>query len=147
MPCVNRSALVSFTAAQMYALVSSVRDYPQFVPHCRSVNILQQSEQEVVATLQLDSVALGSAFTTRNQMTPDSEILMQLENGPFKSLQGRWLFKNLGSDGCKISLDLDFEFSNGLVALAFARAFKALANNLFDAFISRAGEVYRDGHH
>ena len=47
---VSRQALVSFSPAQMFALVDDVTSYPQFLPWCRSAQVIERSPQEVIAT-------------------------------------------------------------------------------------------------
>ena len=70
---------------------------------------------------------------------------MRLERGPFRRLEGFWRFDALGERGCKISLDLEFEFSNRLVGLAMGPLFTQIANSLVDAFSRRAVEIYGEG--
>jgi len=67
---------------------------------------------------------------------------MNLIDGPFKKLFGGWHFLALDESACKITFELDFEFSSKLVELAFGKIFKDLGNNMVDAFTQRAKEVY-----
>ena len=67
---------------------------------------------------------------------------MQLVDGPFKYLKGAWRFDDLKGQACKISLDLDFEFTNGLVSLALGPVFNQIANSMVDAFVERAKNIY-----
>jgi ribosome-associated toxin RatA of RatAB toxin-antitoxin module len=68
-------------------------------------------------------------------------IEMRLVDGPFKHLQGFWRFDSLNDHACKVSLDLDYEFSSKLVALAIGPVFNQIANTLVDAFVVRAKEL------
>jgi ribosome-associated toxin RatA of RatAB toxin-antitoxin module len=67
---------------------------------------------------------------------------MQLVDGPFRHLAGRWSFTQLGDSGSKVALDLDFEFSNPVVDLVFGSFFEDTCNLLVDAFTRRADAVY-----
>lgn len=67
---------------------------------------------------------------------------MALVEGPFKSMSGQWSFKSLAADACKVSLSLEFEFSNGLVAKAASKWFESVANELVDGLCRRAIQVY-----
>jgi ribosome-associated toxin RatA of RatAB toxin-antitoxin module len=40
---------------------------------------------------------------------------MQLRDGPFKQLHGRWEFHALAEDACKVTLTLEFEPSSRLL--------------------------------
>jgi len=67
---------------------------------------------------------------------------MQLVDGPFQKLVGGWKFIELDATACKIELNLDFEFTNGLVDAAFGKVFRDLTSNMVSAFTKRAKEIY-----
>jgi len=139
---VNRSALVMYSAAQMYGLVNDVAAYPQFLPGCVGSRVISQAGDEMVASVDVAKAGIKKTFTTRNTLTTDQRVEMRLVDGPFKSLQGGWTFLALDEQACKISLDLDFEFSNKLAELAFGKVFNELAANMVSAFTQRAKVVY-----
>ena len=55
---------------------------------------------------------------------------------------GVWLFEPLGETACKVSLNLNFEFSSKLISITLGPVFSKVANSLVDAFIKRADTVY-----
>jgi len=70
---------------------------------------------------------------------------MELVDGPFRKLEGDWLLTPLPENrGCKVELDLDFEFSNKLVSMLIGPVFTQIANSLVDAFCQRAHQLYRE---
>lgn len=142
MPQIERSALVFYSAQQMFDLVNAVPDYPQFLPGCTSARIVSQSETEMVASLQVSKAGIGHTFTTRNSLLPNQRIDMQLVDGPFKRLQGGWEFLPLSDTACKVVLKLEFEFSSKLVQFAFGKIFSELASSMVQAFTQRAKQVY-----
>ncbi len=141
MPQVNRNALLPYTTDKMFELVNDVTNYPLFVPKCTGTTIVSESTELVVATLKLNMGPMVSSFTTRNKIVYGKSVCMTLENGPFRYLEGLWSFTALGEEGCKITLSLDFEFSNQLVGVAFNGIFKRTTEDMFEAFITRANEV------
>ena len=135
---VSKSALVPYTAEQMFALVDNVESYPQFLPWCNSAKICSRSDAVLEATLELQKGAVSKTFTTRNSRTEFESINLELLDGPFRYLQGGWKFKNLGDQGCKVSLELEFEFDSAMVDMMFGSFFESTCNSLVDAFhISR----------
>jgi ribosome-associated toxin RatA of RatAB toxin-antitoxin module len=143
MPCINRHALVPHTPAEMFALVDDVEAYPGFLPWCRQARVLARSDDEVRATIELAKGSIRKSFTTCNRLQRDKMIEMRLVEGPFSRLEGFWRFDAL-ADGrsSKVALDLEFEFSNRLVAMAIGPVFNQIANTLVDAFVRRAKETY-----
>ena len=139
---VDRSALLPYTPAEMFDLVSDIAAYPQFLPWCSGTQILSQQGEELDARISFSVSGVSQSFTTRNQLRPGTEIAMQLVDGPFSELQGRWRFQPLGNAGSKISLFLEYDFSSKMVALAVGPVFNKIANTLVDAFQKRAVEVY-----
>ncbi|WP_445397323.1 SRPBCC family protein [Zobellella sp. An-6] len=142
MPSITRSALVMFSAQQMYELVNDVDSYPQFLPGCVASRVLSESDNTLTAALDVAKAGIRKTFTTRNLLKPNQRIEMELVDGPFKSLSGGWTFTPLDVDACKVELKLHFEFTSRLVELAFGGVFKELTNAMVHAFSERAREVY-----
>lgn len=142
MPVVSRNALVMFSVEQMYQLVNDVLAYPQFLPDCSDSKILHQQPNKMKAALLVSKGGLTKWFTTENTLIENKQVLLNLVDGPFKRLQGSWSFTPLSDEACKISLELEYEFSSKVFDLAFGRVFNSLANNMVQAFSQRAKEVY-----
>ncbi|SFM86532.1 Ribosome association toxin PasT (RatA) of the RatAB toxin-antitoxin module [Izhakiella capsodis] len=140
---ISRSALVPYSAEQMYKLVNDVACYSQFLPGCTGSRVLDTSEQQMTAAVDVSKAGISKTFVTRNTLVDNQSINMQLVDGPFRKLTGGWRFVALSAEACKVELNLEFEFSNILVELAFGRIFKELAGNMVQAFTQRAKEVYR----
>ena len=145
MPLVNRNALVPYSPAEMFALVDDIESYPQFLPWCRSSTVWSRDGDEVKASVELAKGAIQKSFTTVNRNQQDKMIEMRLVEGPFHHLEGFWRFDALGAGdavACKVSLDLEYEFSNALLAMTVGPVFNQVANKLVDAFSQRAVTVY-----
>jgi ribosome-associated toxin RatA of RatAB toxin-antitoxin module len=142
MQVVERSALVTYTAAQMFALVNDVSRYPEFLPWCVGAQVHELSATESSATLKVARGVLKAEFTTQNQLTPDARIQMRLTHGPFRDLAGEWCFDGIGERGSRVRFRIEFEFKNRLTAAAFNSAFESLCGGIVDAFAQRAREVY-----
>lgn len=142
MTIIKRTADIAYTPEQMFMLVNAIEDYPQFLPWCKTAEILSKSDDEVRATLCLARGALHKSFTTCNRLQFGKMIEVKLVSGPFKHLQGFWRFEELPSQGCRISLDLEFEFANKLVSLAIGPLFQQIANTLVSSFCERAHSLY-----
>lgn len=142
MTTVNRSALVNYTPQEMFSLVDDIEHYADFLPWCRNTTIHERGENEVKASIELAHRGVHKTFTTLNSMQPGKSIKIQLVKGPFSHLEGVWRFDSLGENACKVSLDMHFDFSNRLLQLAIGPVFSQIVNNLVDAFVKRAQEVY-----
>ncbi|GGY21896.1 ubiquinone-binding protein [Paludibacterium paludis] len=132
------------TPAQMFALVDAIDNYPRFLPWCGNTEVHSRENGHVVASLHIDYLKIRQHFTTRNINTPDSEILMELVDGPFRHLDGRWRFLPLGQRGCKVEFRLSYEFSSRVLEKIIGPVFGHISGTLVDAFIKEADKVYGD---
>lgn len=146
---VSRSALLPYSAESVFDIVNDVSKYPEFLPWCSAVEILESNDHEIVAELSVRARGVQQTFTTRNILTPPEKIELQLVAGPFEELSGSWCFKKLGDDeGCRIELLLNFQLSGvrsllgaSFLGSPFARVFTGAADKMVDAFCERANAL------
>jgi ribosome-associated toxin RatA of RatAB toxin-antitoxin module len=143
MTVVRKNALVPYTSAQMFALVDDVESYQKFLPWCVSSAEIRRTEDEVEASIELAKGRIRKSFTTLNRIQKDKMIEIRLVDGPFKHLEGFWRFDSLDEGrACKVSLDLEFEFSSRLLGITLGPVFHTITNTLVDAFVARARDVH-----
>ncbi len=143
MSVVSRNALVPFSAAQMYTLVNNIEDYPLFVPWCSNSTEKVISATQKQATLYFSRGAIKTSFTTRNTLTHNQAIQLELVDGPFSRLQGHWSFIDIDDNGSRVQLDLEFELSNRMLKIALESFFSQICDRLVTSFVQRAGQVYK----
>lgn len=129
----------------MFRLVDDVASYPQFLPWCSAARVLAQEEDCIEAEIAITKAGMHKTFVTRNRRQPGKLIEIRLVRGPFHHLQGVWQFMPLGKageQGCKVSLDLQFEFSSKILSMTVGPIFQQIGNSLVDSFCQRAEEIY-----
>jgi len=126
----------------MYALVADVESYPQFLPWCDRAVVSVNEPGRTVATLHINFHGLKKEFTTENLHQPGARIDMRLVSGPFRSLEGTWLFIPLSEKACKVEFKLRYQFASVLLEKAAGSAFRGIADSLVDAFARRANERF-----
>ncbi|MGA8147158.1 MAG: type II toxin-antitoxin system RatA family toxin [Gallionellaceae bacterium] len=142
MALVEKTVLIPYSAAQMFALVDNVRDYPKFMPWCGGTSVREVDENTVHATVHINYHHIKQSFTTENvRRTPD-RIDMTLKDGPFQQLDGSWHFIPLTESACKIEFRLHYEFSSKLLEKVVGPVFHYVANSFVEAFIYRAENIY-----
>jgi ribosome-associated toxin RatA of RatAB toxin-antitoxin module len=139
---ISKSAIVPYTPQQMFELVNNIDDYSQFLNWCDSSSILNQSDDQITASVEINKGGIKQAFSTLNTLTPYKSISMELVDGPFDELSGEWRFEPLGENAAKIHLDLQFKFKSMLIDMALSPVFKNIANSQLDSFIARAKYIY-----
>lgn len=139
---VRRSALLPYSAAQVFDLVADVERYPEFLPWCTGAAVLARDGEQVTAQLKLARGRVSARFTTRNRLVPAQFLEMRLLEGPFRSLEGRWDFSPIGDAGSRVELAVQFETQGSLTGMLLGPIFEGICNQLVDAFAQRARQVY-----
>ena len=145
MPSISRSALVTHSAAKMYALVCDIESYPEFLPWCAKATVAEQSDTHQLASVFMDKKMRSMCFTTRNKLEPDTAIHMGLVEGPFKKLSGVWQFSAIDESACKVELSIEFQFKSRILAALLGGAFAKICDTMVAAFVKRADSLYGSG--
>ncbi|NCV28249.1 MAG: type II toxin-antitoxin system RatA family toxin, partial [Nitrosomonadales bacterium] len=101
---IHKSAIVLHSSKKMFQLVDSVENYPRFLPWCGSTQILERDNSKTIASIEINYKGIRQTFTTENTKKQNKEMMIKLIDGPFQSLSGQWIFKNLDNDSCQIEL-------------------------------------------
>lgn len=139
---IDRSALLPYPAAQLFALVNDIEAYPAYMNGCVGAEILRREDDLVEARLDLAQGGVSQSFSTRNRNQPPDTIHLELLEGPFEHFSGRWRFQQLGDAACKVSLALEFRLSSRLLGMAASRLFETVALDLIESITLRAQEIY-----
>jgi ribosome-associated toxin RatA of RatAB toxin-antitoxin module len=142
---VEKTVLVMHSAEQMFALVDAVEDYPKFLPWCGGVDLHERTDASTRATLHINYHGLKQNFSTQNIKAFPHSMEINLEDGPFKHLDGSWRFTVLRENACKIEFRLNYEFANSFLEKIIAPVFNHIAATFVDGFVARADKVYKRG--
>ena len=139
---INRSALLPFSAQQLFDLVNDVESYPGYLDGCVGASVLRSEEGLMEARLELARAGIRQSFSTRNYLVAASQITLELLDGPFEYFRGCWDFHPLGDSACKMTLNLEFSIAGMVRGAAASRLFNAVTNDLVDAVCRRARQLY-----
>jgi ribosome-associated toxin RatA of RatAB toxin-antitoxin module len=141
MPLVRKSVIVPHACATMFDLVDRVEDYPQFLPWCSRVELIERTDQVTAARLHVDYHGLAAKIATRNLKDPAASMRLELVEGPFESFAGTWRFVALGESGCRVEFVLDYTLASGALDVLLEPVFGQIAATLVDSFVARAESV------
>ncbi|MDO8385325.1 MAG: type II toxin-antitoxin system RatA family toxin [Polaromonas sp.] len=145
MKTVQKSVLIWYSAAEMFALVTDVASYPQFLPWCDQASVVEEDTDGMTARVGISFAGLSQSFTTRNTHVQDRKVSLKLVDGPFSKLDGHWEFTPLGDGSqraCKVNFSLGYDFDNAALAALVGPVFDKIAGSMVDAFVKRATQVY-----
>lgn len=142
MTIVKKMAVVPYSDQQMFDLVNDVESYPDFLPFCSKAEVVSQDEKHLCACLTFAKGGFEKSFTSRNTLTPYSQMEVSLVDGPFKRMEGYWKFDTMAQGYCQIEFKLEYEFNSHLLMVMFGPLFNQVANTLVDTFCKQADVRY-----
>lgn len=134
--------LVAYSAERMFDLVDGVDRYPEFLPWCAGASVIPVDESRVRASVVISYHGVKQSFTTENTRRRPQRIEMTLAEGPFRTLDGTWVFTALNDSACKIEFNLRYEFASRLLEKLVGPVFNFIASTLVEAFLKRAEQLY-----
>ena len=139
----HRSALVPYSAEQMFDLIEAVEHYPAFVPWCTRTQLIERSADMVSATVEVGFREFHFRVTTFNQKRRPEWMTIAMRDGSFSHFLGEWRLTQLAALGCRIDFLLRYELALKTEALAGPLIDRA-ANRMVDAFVQRAESLFGD---
>ncbi|MCF4098521.1 type II toxin-antitoxin system RatA family toxin [Maritalea mediterranea] len=134
---------VSYTPEQMFDLVADLRGYPTFVPNCSNMHVRPgPTDTSCYARMGISFGPISQDYESRVELDRQNKrIRATAVDGPFSHLESEWLFLPEG-EGTHIQFKVDFKLSNRLIAAVAEPLFATKQEEIMDAFVRRAGELY-----
>lgn len=148
MPTFRTKRRVRHAASDMFDLVADVERYPEFVPLCEKLVVRRRGpELEGHIVLVADMTVAYKIFreTFTSKVTLDRaglELLVEYLDGPFRSLENRWLFRPEGERACEVEFFIDYEFRSRTLGVLMGGVFEAAFRRFAEAFERRADKIY-----
>ena len=148
MPQFSSKRRVPHNASDMFDLVADVDKYPQFVPLCESLRVRSRTTkgegvEVLVADMTVAYKLVRETFTSRVTLERAKlSILVEYLDGPFKRMENRWRFRELGERSCEVEFFIDYEFRSRILAMLMGAMFEAAFRRFAAAFEKRADQVY-----
>jgi coenzyme Q-binding protein COQ10 len=142
----RETRIVPYPADLMYAVVSDVEKYPQFLPWVLALRVLSRRENGLTAEMAVGYGALRERYTSDVTLTPAiRRIDVAQIKGPFKALENHWQFTPLkteiGDQGCEVTFSILFEFKSRLLHSVAGAKFEKVMLKMADAFEARAKQI------
>jgi ribosome-associated toxin RatA of RatAB toxin-antitoxin module len=145
MKTIHKSVLIWYSAEEMFALVTDVAKYCEFLPWCDRSRVVALEPDGMKAEVGISFGGIHQSFTTRNTHVSGREVKMKLVEGPFSNLDGTWKFTPLGEPGqraCKVTLEMNYTFKSAALSAMVGPVFDKIAGSLVDAFVKRAEQIH-----
>jgi ribosome-associated toxin RatA of RatAB toxin-antitoxin module len=125
----------------MFDVIEQAERYPEFLPWCAAVTILERSDDWVAAAFEVAYRQVRFSLRTRNPKRRPEWLHVRLIDGPFRRFDGDWSLTPLGDLGCKVEFDLSYEIADGLLDRLAKPAVDLVSRSIMDAFVERAAHI------
>jgi coenzyme Q-binding protein COQ10 len=151
MPSFRTSRRVRHNAGDMFDLVADVERYPEFVPLCEKLVVrkreaLDDGRPALIVDMTVAYKVFHETFASKVTLDrPKLEILVEYLDGPFRSLENRWHFKDEGERACEVEFFIEYEFRSRTLGLLMGGVFESAFRRFAEAFEQRANKIYGTG--
>ncbi|KAI6210074.1 Coenzyme Q-binding protein COQ10-like protein A, mitochondrial [Aphelenchoides besseyi] len=137
----------NYTAPQMFDVVHTVAEYPQFVPWCKQADVRKINEHVIEAELFIGYPPFHENYTSRvTSLYPNVVRSVVTEGRLFKFLETTWRFgptdDGFPANSCNLDFTLEFEFKSALHAQFTQLFFGQVVRTMVTAFLNRAEQLY-----
>jgi coenzyme Q-binding protein COQ10 len=138
---------VPYSAAQMFDLVADVEKYPEFLPWCIALRVLNRDLSEAGGKLRAEMIVSYKVFRERFKSdvvldVADKKIDIDYLDGPFRRLHNQWRFEDKADGGSVIHFFIEFEFRNIVLQSTARVVFEKAFARMSEAFVDRADDLY-----
>ena len=142
MPMHAEKRVLPYAPEQMFYLVADVERYPEFLPWCTAVRVLERNGDVVISRMEVGFKVFSESFTTRVTLSPPRRIDVAYFEGPFKYLNNHWVFEPVAGGGCRVDFFVDFEFRSRIFGKLIGVVFNEAVQLMVSAFEKRARRLY-----
>jgi len=139
----NKVIELNHKASDLYNIVLDIEKYPDYIPWCSKIEILNRSRNQLKADMIVDYKFFPSQKFTSNVIFNHKELSIKTEyiNGPLKDLDTLWKFKEIKNNKSKVLFTVGFEFQNIVHQKLAEFFFPLIENKMVNSFIERADEI------
>tara|TARA_B100001769_G_C22084020_1_gene584242 strand:+ start:683 stop:1108 length:426 start_codon:yes stop_codon:yes gene_type:complete len=134
---IKKEAIIFEKKNKVFNIVNRVNLYKNFVPYCIDSKIISEQNNQMEAKLDFNVKGIKTSFTTKNLIKHNEFIEMKLVDGPFKYLDGKWVFKEVG-DKTIIKLSLKYEVKSKILDYAFGKSLEKISDILVKSFVAES---------
>ncbi len=138
MPRHTERRTLPYPSETLYAIVSDVKRYPEFLPWVLEADIIKQTDRGFLADLTVGYKLFQDTYRSEVLLTPNERVEIKYIKGPFKHLHNHWIFSSVSPNSVDIDFFIDFEFQSSLFQGMIQSIFTDAVKKMITAFEDRA---------
>ena len=138
---IKKKESINVEVQTIFNLINQVDKYSDFLPWCKKSKIISDTNNVIIGVITVSKNFSDWTFTTKNNYIKNKKINLRLVDGPFSHLNGCWNFSEIDKNNTLIDFNLEYEFSNKMIALTLKPVFSSIMLSILDSFISEAFKI------
>lgn len=142
MPRVTDAVEVPHAPADLYALVSDLERFPEFLPWLERVEATARRGDEVLCRVAARHDGLAIDLSARVRLDPGRGMAIRATGWWFRRLESRWSLVPLPGGGTRVAHELDYDLAVPVLALAARPLIARGTPKVIARFVARADALY-----
>ena len=134
---------LNHTAIDLFNIVLDIEKYPDYIPWCSEINILEKKRNKIKANMIVNYKLFSEQKFTSDVTFDLNKLLIKTQyiEGPLKDLKTIWLFQSLEEKKSKVIFSIKFEFKNFVHQKLAELFFPLIEKRMVNSFILRASDI------
>ena len=142
MPTSSQKRLLNYNADDLFNIVIDIEKYPDFIPWCSEINIINKKKNQIIADLKVSYKLFNETFRSYVKYNKKNLIItVEYTEGPLESLNTNWKFSKINNKKTFVHFDINLQFKVGLFNKILNIFFKNIEEKMIDAFENRAYKI------
>ena len=135
---IHKEEDINIDIETIFNLINDIESYPNYLPWCTKYEVKEESDNSIIGKIFISKSFINWNFSTKNIVKKNKSISLDLVDGPFESLTGKWTFSSINQFNTKVSLDIDYKFKSSIIELSIEPIFSSIMNSILNSFVQEA---------
>ncbi len=109
---IHKEEEINIDIETIFNLINDIESYPNYLPWCTKSEVKEESANTIIGKIFISKSFINWNFSTKNTIKKNELISLELVDGPFESLTGKWTFSSINKFNTKVSLDIPMKEVN-----------------------------------
>ena len=139
----QQEIIINHKAKALYDIVIDIEKYPEFIPWCSNLKIINKYDNKIIADMFVDYKFIPTQkFTSKVLFDPDNlTINTNYVNGPLKDLKTEWIFEKLEKCKTRVLFNIRFEFKKFFHQKLAEIFFSLIQDEMINSFKKRSDDL------
>ena len=133
----KRLFVIKKPVQEVFKVLSDVEQYHTFIPYCIESKIIEEQNEYLLVTLNIEFFGIQTSFTTKNVVKNNKSIEIDLIEGPFEKFESNWRLEEVDQQTTSLSFEMSYQMRNKILEMAFKKNLKTVSESIVKAFKSR----------